>query len=102
VASAVRTTDRPAWTFLTNHAHVLLAIARNPDVTVRELASAVGITERAIQRIILELEVAGHLAHVRVGRRNHYRVYRNRRLRHPMEHETRVGELLDLLTGGAA
>jgi predicted transcriptional regulator len=91
--------DPPTWTFLTNHAHVLLAIARNPDSTTREVATIVGITERAVQRIVTELEVGAYLSHERRGRRNHYRVHPTRRLRHPMDRNHRVGELLELLGG---
>lgn len=89
----------PTWTFLTNHAHVLLAIARNPDSTTREVATIVGITERAVQRIVTELEAGAFLSHERRGRRNHYRVHPTRRLRHPMDRNHRVGELLELLGG---
>jgi DNA-binding MarR family transcriptional regulator len=91
--------DAGSWTFLTNHAHVLLAIARNPDSTTREVAELVGITERAVQRIVTELEADGFCSHERRGRRNHYRVHPTRRLRHPMDRDHRVGELLDLLGG---
>ena len=91
--------DPPTWTFLTNHAHVLLAIARNPDSTTREVATIVGITERAVQRIVMELETGAYLSHERRGRRNHYRVHPTRRLRHPMDRNHRVGELLELLGG---
>lgn len=86
------------WTFLTNHAHVLLAIRRDSDATTRELAAAVGITERATQRIVAELEAAHFITRTRKGRRNHYRVHARRSLRHPMDREHRIGELLDLLT----
>ena len=91
------TSEGATWTFLTNHAHVLLAIARDPDSTTREVAESVGITERAVQRIVTELEADGFLSHERRGRRNRYRVHPMRRLRHPMDRNHRVGELLDLL-----
>jgi predicted ArsR family transcriptional regulator len=85
------------WTFLTNHAHVLLSIASAPDARIRELAVRVGITERAVQRIIAELEAAGYLSHEREGRRNVYRVRSNQPLRHPIERHRRVSALLDLV-----
>ncbi|MGE0229355.1 MAG: helix-turn-helix transcriptional regulator [Dehalococcoidia bacterium] len=84
----------PQWTFLTNHAHVLLCIARDPTVRLRDVAEAVGITERATQRIVQELEAEGYLEHERVGRRNYYRLHQQRPLRHPLEREHRVAELL--------
>jgi DNA-binding IclR family transcriptional regulator len=89
------------WTFLTNHAHVLLAIAATPDARLRDIAARVGITERAAQRIVGELERAGYLDVRRVGRRNVYRVHGNRPLRHPAERHHQVGELLDVLSHAA-
>lgn len=87
----------PQWTFLTNHAHVLLCIARNPDVRLRDIAAAVGITERAVQVIIVDLERAGYLSRTRIGRRNHYDLNANLPLRHPLERDHEVGRLIDLL-----
>lgn len=87
------------WTFLTNHAHVLLCIAENPDARTREIAQRVGITERATQRIVAELEGAGYLSHERVGRRNHYEVHSELPLRHPLEEHLEIGALLGMLTG---
>jgi DNA-binding MarR family transcriptional regulator len=87
---------KPAWTFLTNHAHVLLCIARDPQARIRDLAVQVGITERAVQRIVLELEQAGYLSHEREGRRNLYRVRPNLPLRHPVERKSKVSALLAL------
>ena len=80
------------WTFLTNHAHVLVAIARNPELRLREIASLVGITERAAQGIVHDLAAAGYLTRERVGRRNRYEVNAELPLRHPLEsgHEVRV------------
>lgn len=86
------------WTFLTNHAHVLLCIAENPDVLLREVASRVGITERATQRIVAELEAAGYLSHTKVGRRNHYEVSTELPLRHPLEDHLAIGALLRVLS----
>lgn len=88
---------RHAWTFLTNHAHVLLCIARDPNARIRDMAAHVGITERAVQRIIAELEVEGYLTHDREGRRNVYRVRAHLPMRHPMERGTKVQALLALV-----
>jgi DNA-binding Lrp family transcriptional regulator len=85
------------WTFLTNHSHVLLCIAENPDVRLREVAEQVQITERAAQRIVGELEEAGYLSHERIGRRNHYEVHADLPLRHPLENHLEVGALLRIL-----
>jgi predicted transcriptional regulator len=85
------------WTFLTNHSHTLLCIAENPDVLLREVAAKVGITERAAQRIVSELEGAGYLSHQRVGRRNHYQVNPDLPLRHPLEDHLEIGALLRVL-----
>jgi len=90
------------WTFLTNHAHVLLAIADEPDLRLRDVAERIGITERAAQRIVAELETDGYLDVRRVGRRNVYRVHRNRPLRHPAERHHKVGELLEVLSHDAS
>ncbi len=83
------------WTFLTNHSHVLLCIATNPDILTRDIAALVGITERSAQRIISELEEAGYLSHSKVGRRNHYEVDPGLPLRHPLEQHLAVRTLLD-------
>lgn len=85
------------WTFLTNHSHVLVCIAANPDVRLREVAAKVGITERATQRIVAELEEAGYLSHERVGRRNHYEIHRELTLRHPLENHLEIGTLLQVI-----
>ena len=85
------------WTFLTNHAHVLLCIARNPGIRLRDVANAVGITERAAQRIVADLEAAGYLSHTKIGRRNQYKIHVHRPFRHPIEHGHEIGELLAVL-----
>lgn len=87
----------PAWTFLSNHGHVLLCIARDSNVRVREIAGAVGITERAVHRILGELEEAGVIARTRQGRRTHYEIHEELPLRHPIEAEHSVGELMRLV-----
>lgn len=88
--------SRPGWTFLSNHAHVLLLIARDPAVKLRDVAARVGITERAVQRIVAELEAATYLERQREGRRNRYRVHPELPLRHPIEAHREVGALLAL------
>lgn len=85
------------WTFLTNHAQVLLCIARNTRLTAREIAATVGITERAVQRILDDLEEAGYISRFRDGRRNRYEVHPELPMRHPAQRGRAVKELLDLL-----
>ncbi|MCY7288512.1 MAG: winged helix-turn-helix domain-containing protein [Cryobacterium sp.] len=82
------------WTFLTNHAHVLLCVSENSNVRLRDIADMVGITERAAQRIVTELEEAGYLERVREGRRNSYLLNTSMPLRHPLDSDHRIGELL--------
>jgi MarR family protein len=89
----------PAWTFLSNHGAVLLTIARNPDVTLREVAALVGITERTVQRIVVDLEEAQYVERVRTGRRNRYKIRSDLPLRHPISAHVEIGSLLELLTG---
>lgn len=86
------------WTFLTNHAHVLLCLAEDPDVRLRDVADSVGITERAAQRIVMELEEAGYLERERVGRRNRYHLHEEQPLRHPMDHGHRISDLIAMLS----
>jgi predicted transcriptional regulator len=90
------TVDR-GWTFLTNHGHVLVCLATDPDARLREVADRVGITERAVQQIVAELEQGGYVLKERVGRRNHYTVVRDGRFRHRLEEGTTVGAFLDLV-----
>ena len=85
------------WRFVTNHTQVLLAIARDPDIRAREIAQAVGITERAAQRIVGDLVESGYVESTRVGRRNHYTINRRRKMRHPAQSAQAIGDLLDLL-----
>ncbi len=85
------------WTFLSNHAHVLVCIAREPDATLREIAVWVGVTERCVHRIISELEAGGVVTRAREGRRNHYEVDLTMPLRHPLEEDKTVGDLLNAL-----
>ena len=100
VPANVPPTDAPKpsrWTFLSNHGHVLLCIRRDPTARIRDIAERVGITERAAQGILSDLVEAGYVERHRVGRRNNYLIAAERELRHPMESDHRVGELLDLL-----
>jgi predicted transcriptional regulator len=85
------------WTFLTNHSHVLILLAQHPALVLREVAVQVGITERAVQRIILDLEKAGFLVREKVGRQNHYRIRTNLALRHPIEAHRTIGDLVGLI-----
>ena len=87
----------PEWTFLSNHAHVLVCIATEPELLLREVAHRVGITERAVQRIVADLEEGGYLSRSREGRRNRYEVHGNRPLRHSVESHREVGVLLNLI-----
>ncbi|MFG1914504.1 helix-turn-helix transcriptional regulator [Micromonospora sp. NPDC048898] len=84
------------WTFLTNHGHVLLAIARDPTARLRDVAAEVGVTERAAQAIVADLEAGGYLHRTRVGRRNEYTLNPSGRFRHPAEADRQVGDLLAL------
>jgi predicted ArsR family transcriptional regulator len=86
-----------SWTFLTNHTQVLLRIAEEPDVRLRDVAAHIGITERAVQRIVADLVDAGFLKRQRVGRRNRYEIDREHSMRHPAQEGHAVGALLDLL-----
>ncbi|WP_461026728.1 helix-turn-helix transcriptional regulator [Streptomyces sparsus] len=82
------------WTFLTNHARVLITLARDPEARLRDVAEHIGITERAVQLIVADLEAAGYLTRTRVGRRNRYTIDPTVALRHPAEAEHPVGDLL--------
>jgi len=86
------------WTFLTNHAHVLLCIAADPHVRLCDAAARTGITERAAQRIVTDLVAAGYVTRTRHGRRNRYEVHHDLPLRHPIERRNRIGALLGLVT----
>ncbi len=85
------------WTFLTNHAHVLLCIAADPQMRLRDVAARVGITERAAQRIVADLVAEGYLTRTRVGRRNQYEVHGDLPFRHPIERGNDINGLLGLL-----
>jgi DNA-binding IclR family transcriptional regulator len=85
------------WTFLTNHAQVLLCLAEDPDVRLRDVARRVGITERAAQRILAELVDTGYVRSARVGRRNRYTVDREHAMRHGQQLGYAIGALIDAI-----
>ncbi len=89
--------SKPEWTFLTNHAQVLLCVAQNEQITSRDIAAVVGITERAVQRILDDLEQEGYIQRFREGRRNRYHTALDKPLRHPAQHGQPVRDLLALL-----
>lgn len=89
-------TETAAWTFLTNHSHVLICLHRDPNIRLREVAELVGITERAVQRIVHELEEARIITRRKEGRRNTYKVHTRGHLRHPLEGHCSVGDLLEM------
>ena len=90
-------TQTRGWTFLTNHTQVLLCIARDAEVRLRDVATDVGITERAAQRIVADLVDAGFVTRERHGRRNRYRDNPDAQMRHPAQDGHQVRELLELL-----
>ena len=83
-------TNETSWTFLTNHSHVLICIAKQPDIRLSEVADLVGIGERSVHRIVHDLESAGYLRVIKEGRRNVYRIDLDRPLRHPLEADHHV------------
>jgi DNA-binding MarR family transcriptional regulator len=85
----------PRWTVFSNHGHVLIYVGHNPDARVRDVAAAVGITERTTQTILHDLDEAGYIKRTHTGRRVHYRILRSALLRHPIEARTSVGTILD-------
>lgn len=85
------------WTFLSNHAHVLICLAAHPGIVLREVSARVGITERAVQKILSDLEREGLLTRERVGRRNEYELHLDQPLRHPLEAHRTVRELIELV-----
>jgi DNA-binding MarR family transcriptional regulator len=87
------------WDFLTNHAHVLMCVAHDPGIRLRDIATAVGITERAAHRILSQLIEEGYVLRERQGRRNRYQVVAGLPLRHPLVQKREVGELLEVLIG---
>ena len=86
-----------SWTFLSNHAHVLVCLHRDPELRMREIAQQVGITERAVQRIVAELVEAGYMSVRKEGRRNAYQIHEELQLRHPVEKHKHLSDLLRLV-----
>ena len=97
VDESIRQTEKVRWTFLTNHAHVLILLSQDPSLVLREVALRNGITERAVQRIIADLEQDGFIEREKVGRKNHYRILTKQPLRHPVESHRSIGDLIGLI-----
>lgn len=87
------------WSFLTNHAHVLILLNQEPDMILREVAARIGITERAVQKIVHDLKEDGFIKLEKIGRQNHYIVSKELPFRHPIESHLKIGKLLNLLEG---
>ncbi len=92
-----QTAAAPSWTFLTNHSHVLICIAADPEARMRDIAGKVGITERAVQRIVEDLTAGGYLEVEKQGRRNNYAVKARKHLRHPVEEHVQLDKLLGIV-----
>ncbi|NRA68132.1 MAG: MarR family transcriptional regulator [Pseudobacteriovorax sp.] len=93
----MQTANGHHWTFLTNHTHVLICLARYPDMLLKDVAHEVGITERAVQRIVAELVEAGFISRSKHGRCNHYELNLRQSLRHPVEKNCDVAGLIELI-----
>jgi predicted transcriptional regulator len=93
----METTSNSGWTFLSNYAHVIICLHRYPDSTLREVSLKVGITERAVQKIVADLERDGFIEKEKIGRKNHYKIFHNKLLRHPLEDKKSIGDLITLL-----
>ena len=85
------------WTFFTNHSHVIFSLAQDPNSTIRDISLKVGITERAVQKIILDLEDEGYIVKTKLGRNNSYKVNLKKELRHPIEKKKRLADVFDAL-----
>jgi predicted transcriptional regulator len=85
---------RRSWTFLTNHGHVLIQLSLDPEARIRDIAADVGITERAAQAILTDLERDGYLTKIKEGRRNRYVIHHERGFRHPAESQHPISDLL--------
>lgn len=96
---ATKVSPGSSWTFLTNHAHVLLCLAVDETLRVRDMADKVGITERAVMKVLSELEAGGVIEREREGRRNRYRILHHVPLRHPIEQHRTVGDLVAAVHG---
>lgn len=91
--------DDANWTFLTNHAHVLICLSKSASMRIRDIAEAVGITERAVQHIISDLDRAGYIDRVKDGRCNLYHTHLDRNLRHPIEAHRKIAGLVAFACG---
>lgn len=89
--------DAPAWSFLTNHTHVIVCLSHDHTLTVRELAIKIGITERSVQRILRELETGGAISRFKKGRKNSYKIIKTHRLHHQLERQKTLAELLEAI-----
>jgi len=98
MSTSSESTNTSHWTFLTNHFHVIVCLSREPDLRIRDLAELIGITQRAIQRILAELVEDKVLRVKKEGRRNIYTVNTRKKLRHPLESKKTIGELLEILS----
>lgn len=85
------------WTFLTNHSHVLVCLSLSSSMKIREIAIAVGITERAVQRILSDLDKAGYITKIKKGRCNMYQVHLDKKLRHPIESHRKIAGLVSFI-----
>ena len=94
---SAKSVSHAGWTYLSNHAHVLVCLTKNPESRLRDIAEQVGITERAVSRILTELEGSKVIEKHRVGRRNHYTLNRQAPLRHSLESHASIGDLLKLI-----
>jgi hypothetical protein len=90
----VGTQEKLGWTFFSNHTHVLVCLAKNPESSLRVVAQTIGLTERAVQRIVADLESAGVLERHKEGRQNRYRLHFEVALRHPLESHRTIGDVL--------
>lgn len=97
VDSIDASSEKKPWTFLTNHTRALMVISEDPKVRLRDIAATIGVTERATQRIIADLEEAGYLSHERIGRRNVYRIESEQNLRRGLEQNSQLRSLLEAL-----
>ena len=88
------------WTLFSNHGHVLVCLASNQEARLRDVAADVGITERAVQNILRELQAAGMVTVTKHGRCNRYQINTRKALRHPLESHCTVGKLLNVLRAG--
>jgi predicted DNA-binding transcriptional regulator len=92
--------EKNRWTFFTNHAHVLILLSQEPSLVLREVALKIGITERAVQRIIADLEQDGFIEREKVGRKNQYQILLKRPLRHPVEAHRSIGDVIAMIGKG--